>query len=708
MRQRIFAALGCFVVASAALPRSSNPAMAQSRIPASSTARLRESERPTPAVKDVAPLLGRSLRGRTAVEIARQLADAKRPDDRRRAVARARSSLPDDEQLAFLASLTDRGSPLENDPRALLEVARALSRFDTNERAMRALLQLTTVDVHDSLDVPHSEEYSAWTRRTAAMAFAQNQNAKMEELAPEIVAAIESSDESDALWTEAFSIPRKAPAPAELVEHLPLAFAAARDLRAADTLWAATQQNQQASQILGMARLGDRRALKFLVTPPAETAQTLSSSRSPVDETMQWAEAMVRLRAPKWEERVLELLDDEHYSHAAVLLARNLPSEKVVQKLGARAAFHLNEEERTTAIEVLGTIPHVLALRTLLSLSLLEPTQLDAFRALAVHPSPEALRVLEQFVDEPPKVANPARLVRHALRAYASRATLRGESSASLELRARALLSSSSGADRSVAAFALVASGASAATSLGKSADPSTRRGVASGLRTRSDAVESARTLLAEESDAHARMLLSFAAKTTTTPALGTMLTLERDVLDAYTKGVTLAPNAYLARAQAMNQASAARRVAFLQGMCDGPNANVMSERLAEAYSGEIEANVRATLVRCLARLALEDVPADVQWALRVASWSERSPRLRSVARSAMAHCATCAVTPPRALVSSWLNLVAASGATGSFSGVVVTVDGELVPVVFDEDGIATLIGVAAEGSQLVLSPRYE
>ena len=680
------------------------------------SAQMRRPPVPTPpgtgtnAAGESAPLLGRSLRSRTGAEIARQLSDAKRPEDRRRAVARAESSLPDDEVLAFLAPLAERGSPLENDPRALLDVARGLGRFAVSERALRALMSLTSIDPHDDT-LPHNEEYVALTRRTAAMAVAQSVNPKLEELASDISAAMDGSDEARLMWTAAFSVPRRGPLPSELVERLPLAFAAAADLRSADAMFNAAKQTATAPLMLGLARLGDRRALTLF-----DGADTTAA-----DAAVPWTEVAIRLRTPKWEERLLDLLDQDPPLAEAVTLARGLASDKVVQKLGARAAFHPAPEERTRAIDALATMPTILCVRTLLSLALRDETRVEAFRALANHPRPDATRVLEQLASDgvPKGTAAPeaARYARHALRAYVARAVRRGERSPALDTRARAMLASKEAADRNVAAFALVATGAESPAHMFERRDVGIARATAAALRALPDAAKIAAKRLPDETDPVARMLLAFASPGPEVPDFASAaLAMERNVLMAYADGMTLEPRAYDARERAMAQTSVPRRIAFIRGTCEGPHAITLAQRLADAYRSETDAGVRATLVRCLARIALPRegaapaaLPADVGRALQIASWSEGAARTRSMARAAIAKCTTCAWHPADQTVTSFVGLDTRGAVSSApFTGIVATADGELVPVVFDDDGVATLLGVASEGAQLALSPRYE
>jgi hypothetical protein len=133
--------------------------------------------------------------------------------------------------------------------------------------------------------------------------------------------------------------------------------------------------------------------------------------------------------------------------------------------------------------------------------------------------------------------------------------------------------------------------------------------------------------------------------------------------------------------------------------------------RLARAYAYEPDPSVRRAVVRALASSSAPPSPARAE-ALGLAARLDPDARVRFLAeRGLPSHAASAPLGASLAPSVSWLRLARVDGTAPApdaiETGALVRDGGLAIPLAFDADGYALVVGVSPGPARLVLAPRF-
>jgi len=678
------------------------------------------------------------LRARFGIEIANRLVHSGDPRERLQGIVRA-GQLGSPEAVALLASAADPTGSGRSDPRALIEIARALAPFAGQAAARSALL--ATVSAAPSarairLGDPGGDDGDAagrllLARQTAAMALASSGDARAID---GLLSVARTPGPSQPIAVQALTAhppPPHVSLGSTLLLLTPQVIGMVvdlGDLRALPGLRQAGRASDaptRAAALVALGEMGDGRAVELARLALAEREPRLRAAG---------AEALVLLDAPERLAAVEALIGDDATADAGVRLARRADGPGIARALAARAAAASDPELRAAAVFALGRSTAPDATRALAAFVKDPELQGDAAHALARSPHAGALAVIERMMAE----RSPA-MRRLGVRAALVRALTRGERSGELLGVAEQLSASRDVTDRALAAFVKVALGELALARALAERDPAVRRAAAAASLAARSAASDALLLraAAREHDATTRVVLFAGLAGGDPDGDVTTLTLaeraQAGEADAPLAAMALARridvkadaavDALLASRDRVVRAHAARGL----GASDAPDA---VGRLAAAYTYEPDASVRAAIV---AALAARTGPADAAAPARletlgVAARLDPDRGVRFTAGRALGvdrdvRAARISSSPPRprdrdatdATEVVWLRLVALARPTAAtppaaipsgMTATLVRADGLAIPVSFDDDGYALVLGVPPGEGRLVLAPR--
>jgi HEAT repeat protein len=690
----------------------------------------------SPALSGQSSGAGRSpetgLRARFGTEIGMRLAGSLDPDERLRGIERvAATHTP--EALALLERAVGAVGPgaadarpaldglARTDPRALLVIVRALATWLDREDARAALASIVTAPTlafsvrPTPSDDPGADEATGGARvllarQQAAIALAESGN--LLALDALIVAAKGAGPGQvpalDALAIHPPAQPLLAGAGAGISWTTPATIALAAsigDLRSLDSLEGTASEGDPALRAAALAALG--LAGDWRVLDAARSALHDPDARVRVGATG----ALVRLGARDAPRAVEALAGDDTTAIDALNLAQWVQDDGVTKAAAARAAAAADPELRALAVTALGRQEGPLAVAALAALVADAAIQGDAACALARSPSAAAMAAVEKMAS----AAGPMR--RLAARAYLVRRLVRGERSEPLEALLRKLAASKDVPDRALGVHALVALGQTPVASALDDPDPRVRRAAALGAIGQFGA-PSRNALLTHamtENDEVTRHVL----------AIG-LLGGDPDAVMPTTELLNRArgggPDAPLA-AQVLAQRGDERYASQVDALLASPDPLLRAHaarglgssaardavgRLAAIYATEADVEVRRAVVDALSARTGEDAEAPArQNALWLAARLDPDRAVRWTASRALSPRATVPGHPSSPEVS-WLRLAPAEGATlpQNLDATLVTSNGLALPIAFDEDGYALVVGVAPGEARVRLAPR--
>ena len=690
------------------------------------SAQLRSGSSPAlsvPSVAGRAPETG--LRARFGTEIGLRLARSLEPDERLRGIERvAATHTP--EALGLLERAIGPGAAdarpaldgiARTDPRALLVVVRALASWLDKEDARAALASIVTAPTlgfsarPTPSNDPSADEAAGGgrvllARQEAAIALAESGNLLALDA---LIAAAKGAGPGQTPALDALALhPPAQPLLAGIALTSPATIAMAAsigDLRSLDSLEAAVSATDPALRAAAFAALGlagDSRVLDA-----ARSALHDPDARVRVGAT----DALVRLGARDAPRAVEGLAADDATAIDGLSLAQRVQDEGVTKAAAARAVAAANPELRALAVAALGRQESPLAVGALAALVADIAVQGDAACALARSPSATAMAAIEKMAT----ATGPMR--RLAARAYLVRRLERGERSEPLDALLRRLAASNDLSDRAVGVHALVALGQRDVASALEDPDPRVRRAAALGA-TGPFAAPRGDALLRRamrENDAITRYVLAIGLLGGDPEAV--MPTSE--LLNRARGGGPDAPLAAQVFAQRGDERFASEVDALLassdpllrahasRGLGSSAARDAVG-RLAEIYTFEGNVEVRRAVVDALSSRTGEDSAAPGrQNVLRLAARLDPDRVVRRTASHALTTRAT-APGPPSSCQVSWLRIVPAEGATlpEDVAATFVASDGSALPIAFDEDGYALVVGVAPGEARVRLAPR--
>ena len=291
-----------------------------------------------------------NLKGRFGAFRAATLLESNQLENRTRGLERARND-GSPESIALLTQRED--ATLRTDTRLLVELARALAPFASEDLARTKLLAL--VSNTRAATTGRSEDPNAeidFLHVTAAMALAAAQDPKSIEELSHVARAAGPGQAAAIHALAAFGIsPHAVPVEAPNSPALVRAYAASGDLRLLDALLAATlpalDSLTRAAAIVALAQAGDHRI--------EATARTLLEDAK-VEPKMRIAatEALVLLEAPERFRAVERLIAEPSTAIAGVRLSEYVQDAGIVSALVARIAFNGAREAREDMVTALG------------------------------------------------------------------------------------------------------------------------------------------------------------------------------------------------------------------------------------------------------------------------------------------------------------------------------------------------------------------
>jgi hypothetical protein len=666
----------------------------------------------SPTVMGEAPS---NLRGRFGIDVADRLMHGE-SDDRIRGIRRA-AAMGTPEAISLLA--TGPIDPMtigRTDSRALLELARALARFTSDDAARARLLAIVQAAVPGgrAVDVDAAPRV-ALARATAARALATSSDHAAREALLQAARAGGPGQQAALAILAAFGLSfyDEATLRAVPVASPPHARAVAQsgDLRMLDALKsqvASSDPATRAAALVALAQLGDMRILQ---PPPARADGTrdpdaVTAAFGEKDARLRSAagEAFVLLDAPQRFGAVTLLVADDATAKAGIRLAERAQNADVVKALAARLAASHDLVERRACIAALGRGLTDDALKVIVAFAADRDLAGDVAHALARSPNAGALPALEKLAATNPRLA---------VRGYALRVLGRGGRSSLLDDKMRTLALSKDGADRSVGRSARVALGDEGLEGALGDADPRVRRTVAVAalaLRASSPASIDAILLsaLTKETDPTAKRTLALGLlggdPDGKVPTLTLVDRAEAGGADAPLAAMALCARKDEAQKHKVELLLAARdpllRLHAARGLAKSelPESTGM---LAEAYRFETDVLVRRELVRALAAKADAPVRAEI---LGLAATLDPDGIVRDAASRALSG----APAPADAMLRdvAWLHVTTPDGsAPPPLAGAYVTSEGAVLPIAFDADGFAIVPGVSAGEGRLVLEP---
>lgn len=664
-----------------------------------------------------------NLRAHVGIEHATRLLRSSDPDERIRGIERA-ASLGTPEAIALLVDLASRGSQEKSDPvgrrspdtRALLAMARGLSRHADQERARAGLLAIVSGKIPftrsasavDGLDEGDGAARAELARQVAAIALARSGGDRALEAlygtargagpgqSAAIVALVRHPPRGPGFYgTAGMSMPVPV---VRLLGQL-------GDLRALDVLHNATRSSDvgiRAAALVSLAELGDERAALLARTAIAERDLRLRAASG---------EVFILLASPERFKATAALVADEATTSIGLKMAERVFSPEITNLVAARAWEHPDRELRRAAIRALGRSPDPNAAKALVAPQLLEDRELSfhALHALGRSPAPNAGALIGGLLK--------TRLGLLAARAYVVRALVRGERTGASDEAVFALSTSRAKVERSVGVFARVALGDAAAETFLDDKEPSVRRAaaMASMARPASSALERALLeRLAKDDDPVTRQVLAVGLASGDPEGLAkTSMLVDRAESaggDAALAAFALARRADEATSRTLGPLFGSRdpvlRAHAARGLA-AANLPDAAGRLADLYAYETDVEVRRAAIAALAARTRDAKAPARKETLELAAELDPDGPVRQAATRALAG-ATMPFVDSSVHEVLWLRLTLESGLPpgDAFAGSVVRSDGMAVPAVFDEEGFLLVPGVPPGEARLVLAPR--
>lgn len=691
------AASACALAASAQPGRRPTPPLGPSAAPAASV--------PT------------NIRAHVGTEYVARLLRSTDPDERIRGIQRA-AAIGSAETVALLVQATESSPALRSDSRALIELARGLSRFADQDRGRAALLMIVNSGnpgmvgrlpqpgrPADALSLEEGDPVARaeLARQIAAIALARSGSDRaLEQLYG--VARGGGSGQSAAMIALVLQPPRDpgfygtagTTMPASVIRLL----GQLGDLRALEILHAATRTSDvgvRGAALVSLAELGDERVIGLARAAIAESDARLRAAAG---------EAFVLLSAPERFKAVSALISDEATAAIGVRLAERVYSAEITKLLAPRAIDHPDRELRAAAIRALGRSPEPAAATALAAPAIMADPSSSYFAALALarSPAPNAMGIITTLA-----AAKPTSSL--GVRAYVVRALVRGErSDAGNDLLVR-LAASKDGRERALGVFGRVALGTGSVESALSDTDPRVRRAaaMASVMRPSKATTRALLDRLAADRDDVTRQVLAVGLTSGDPDGLLTTTWLldraQSGGADAALSTYALARRADEPTQRRIGQLLASKdpllRAHAARGLAYAPLADA-SGRLANAYAYETDVMVRRALVEALVARTKDATAPARRLALELAAQLDPDGPLRQRARLGVAS------AEPAALDAAWLRVTLDGGAPPGevYVGTVIRSDGIAVPVAFDDEGFAVVPGLPPGEVRLVLAPR--
>ncbi len=673
----------------------------------------RREDRAQPPIVVATPLgTTRELRAHFGADMAARLVHSSDANERLRGLERA-ADIGTPQALALLGAALDAQSGAVGaarlDPRALVCVARGLARAADQAGPRGWLLQIVTTGVPPRAisregDDPEGPPRIELAREIAALALASSDDPRAGETLVPLARGVGPGQAAATAALVAFP-PRTAGAAAGSTSPQAVHLAALLgDLRMLEPVRAALKANDpqvRAAALIATGELGDARSLEQVRAALAEHDVRVRAAAT---------EALVLLAAPDAPRAVEALLAEDATALAGARLAERAQDAHVAKALAARIVATQNEAVRTAGVAALGRGSTAEAVRSLVALLAYPDLAGDAANALGRSPAPDAMAAIEAAAAQPTTR-------RLAIRAYVVRARVRGERSRALDGVIQSVASSSDSASRALGAFARVALGEAKVTDLLADREPRVRRAAAMAALgdQAADSLDALVRQGAIETDEATRAVMDIGLLAGDTAARLTTTTL----LDRAESGAPGAPLAAMTLARRADATLDAKIDALLAsrdpllrahtalglGASQAPSA---SGKLAEAWMYEANLGVRRAIVSALAARTQDGPAPSRALALATAARLDPDPMVRWMAGRALdGRPATLRSAPSNEV--AWVRVTEPGGGapTGSpFIGALVRADGLAVPIVFDDDGYALVLGVPPGEARLVLAPR--
>jgi hypothetical protein len=647
------------------------------------------------------------------------------PDERIRGIERA-ASIGTPETVALLVQATESSPAVRSDSRALIELARALSRFADQERPRTALLQIVNSGnpglagrlplggraSGDALSLEEGDPVARadLARHIAAIALARSGvDRALEQLYG--VARGGGSGQSAAMLALRLQPPRDpgffGTAGSTMSANVVHLLGQLGDLRALEILHAAARTTDvpvRCAAMVALAELGDERAIAIARAAIAESDARLRAAAG---------EAFVLLSAPERYKATAALISDDATTAIGIRLAERVYNTEITKLLAARALEHPDRDLRAAAIRALGRSPDAAAASALVAPAILGDTTFGYFAALALarSPAPNALALIASTAAGKTTSAL-------GVRAYVVRALARGERSNAVDEILAQLAASTNGKDRALGGFGRIALGISSADAALIDPDARVRRAAAMATLARPSS-RATRTMLehlAAEPDDATRQVFAIGLLGGDPDGLLTTTWLvdraESGGADAALSTFALARRADEPIERKVGQLLAAKDPVLRAHAARGLGSAVLpdaSGRLASAYAYETDVMVRRAVIEALVTRTRDATAPARRSTLEIAAQLDPDGPTRQAAHGTLA--------PPIAVETAWLRITLDGGAAPSLSpgvpgareafvGSVVRSDGIAVPIAFDDDGFALVPGLPPGEARLVLAPR--
>lgn len=646
-------------------------------------------------------------------------------DDRIRGIQRF-AAIGTNDAITQLVQQIESFPPLKGDSRALVELARALSRFTDQERARAGLLLVVnapTQSLTGALPRPRSTDALSLedgdpvargelARQMAAIALARSGNDRALEMLYGAARSTGASGANAAIVALSLFPPRDpgffgttgSSLSADAVRML----GRLGDLRALDVLHAASRSSDigvRGSAIVALAELGDERAIALARTAIAESDARLRAAAG---------EALVVLSAPERFKAVTALISDDATTAIGVRLAERVHHPEITKLLLARATTHGDMELRLAAIRALGRSNDDGAAKALVVPQLLGDNALQYHAALALARSPAQ--------SAGPLCAALAAGNKRSLgvRAYLVRVLVRGESEriGAADSVIEGMARSADGKERALGAFARITLGEANVTDFIGDKDARVRRAAAmAALANPTKAAQRALigAFLAEK-HASTRQVLAIGLYGGDPDDSITTNTLvdraESGGADAALATFALARRADEATSRKVGQLLGSRdsvlRTHAARGLGVAPLPDATG-RLANAYTYETDTDVRRALIGALAARTKDASAPLRKQTLELAASLDPDGPVRQAAKRALD-----GITAPFAPAANtevvWLRITTENGGAPAggdpYVGSLVRSDGLAVPLAFDDEGYVLVPGVPPGDARLVLAPR--
>ena len=621
------------------------------------------------------------------------LADRLRAMDRLRAIGTP-------EAVAFLVHAIESRPGESADPRELLSLARALSKFSDQEKVRLALVSIMNAESLRERNVSlesSSDALYELTRDTAALALAKSRTGRAYELL--FAQMKEGSPSRYAAHNAVVSVPP--PGLSFLADSKTLdalgvrALGQLSDLRSVRVLrplLSSASPEVRASAAKSLGQLGDESSLSAI--------RTLSVDPDPRVRALA-TDALVSLGAPDRIQAVVRLFEDERTVRDGVALAPKAFDGHVIELLHARAVVNIAPRVRLDSIEALGRIASPAAIRALFELAQDPTIAFESVFALSKHPDAGALASLALLANAPAQRTL-------AIRGYTARALRTGERHKDIDRTILAMTTASRSSERSLAAFTRVALGDAPVDSFLQDSAREVHHAAAMGLLSRPlpERAKGFQALARVARLNHDPTLTSLASNGLVAPEIPLSFAMEKAMsgavdapLYARVVGERVKDTSDSRVDRLLTSSSPLVRLGVIRGIAARTDDTHTAGVLRDAYRFETDARVRFQIVRAMVRLSAS--PARLE-TLELASTLDPDPSVRAFGRSSAA--VRAAAFEHDAL---WMRLVGPSGeAPAPFVGQLVRPDGEISVVLFDAEGHTIVGAVPSSDAELVLAPE--